>query len=127
MSKEREEIVAMLQRAGRTSLTIHADGELQPHLIICGTKEGALKAAREIGEKAIKAGNAVTWADGSKEWITAEAATVPGDPSFSLVFHEDGDRIRIRRFRVTLAPDGELSRRELRSSWRNCDKIFNEE
>jgi hypothetical protein len=55
------------------------------------------------------------------EWISVRVIT--GDDG-ELVFHEDGDRIRVNRVQVTLRPDGTAIESPGRKSWRSYDSVF---
>lgn len=86
--------------------------------VFIGTTEDNPEAmARRDAEKAIKAGHAVTWPDGTREWINTTQDWVDGD----YVWHEDGDRVRCTRTRVHVAPDGTRTERKLRKVWRQFE------
>lgn len=73
----------------------------------------------KIRRDALKAGNTILEANGSKLWRTTEPIIHPerGGGSALYDWHNDGDRVRSERVEYTLPEDGERQRRVLRRVW----------
>lgn len=111
--------------AGAATTTVKVvprSGDAVLNVVLGASQEEAEAEARMIGEHALRRGSVVTWADGTKEWIERSAQQPDGPDSY--VWHEDGDRIRVDRTRVTKSPDGARSERGLRPTWMAWDAYW---
>lgn len=114
-----EAIKKILAEAVTMTVTIHHGDHDELHVAVGSTVEEAEKITRDVAGKAMKAGKAVTWENGTKEWLDWDVVwdSARGD----FIWHEDGNRVRYKRVRSTMTADGEFKRKVLRTVWRLLD------
>jgi hypothetical protein len=113
------DIPEILRKAVKATIRVREIDSDVLHVVIAQTSEMAEEMVRAIGEKAIRAGRAVTWEDGTKEWINVEAEWVDGD----YVWAEDGDLVRCTRTHIRVSSTGGRTVTQLRRVWRFFDDV----
>ena len=116
----KKEALKVLLASGQTkAITIDAADERTISVYVGGDSVAA--AMKRDGEAALKKGNAVTWADGTREFINVDADLVEDGDGY--VWADDGNRVRCLRTRVTITPDGTRSEKALRPTYRLYENI----
>ena len=107
-----------MSRAIRWFETLH-NGTLTRHLHVASTDENAEKSMSDEVKKFLAKGRAVTYPDGSREWINVEEDFERDEDGIPReIFAKDGNRSRHSRTHVKVAADGTRTETALRKSWR---------
>lgn len=88
------------------------------YVISARTPERAAQVRSGERAKALRAGQTVVNADGSRVWRVREPIL---GPDFRPIVHADGERVQCQWTEITMAADGERTVRSLRRVWVGYD------
>jgi len=112
----RDKLKALLADSPKTFVKVFGMKQTTLHI---GVGDGVAQDTLAHGKAALKKGHKVQWQDGSQQWQTTDfVLDTSKQGSAQFTWDKSGNKVKHNVFLVTKSPDGQVTKKFLKTSWK---------